>query len=332
LDDFDFFNDGDDAAAAAQLTQQSLIETQHRLGVMLDVMPIGLLIHTQQGILFANQAACTLLGAERQALVGQHLLDFIREAELEQTANQFRSSFAVDNQVFRGETVVGREGALQRLVRLITGRLPWDGNPVVQVILEDITDQRRAENSLRQMTITDELTGAYNRRHAFYEAGLHTEAGRARGTPFSVAIADIDHFKRINDTLGHHVGDLALQRLSALANAFCPLIHGTDSAMFARIGGEEFVILMPGLADEAAAAAAEDFRRSVEQMSTLTSGGELRFTVSVGVATLAGTDADFAALLTRADEALYEAKAAGRNRVVIARPSALKVQRDPAAV
>ena len=319
LDDFDLFNDGDDASAAAQLTQQSLLETQLRLGVMLDVMPIGLLIHTEQGILFANQAACTLLRSDRQTLVGQHLLDFIRPAEFDEAASQFRSSFVAPNQVSRVEAVIGREGAPQRLVRMITGRLPWQGNPVVQVLLEDITDQRHAENSLRQQAITDELTGAYNRRHAFYEGGLHVEARRAHGTQFSVAIADIDHFKRINDRLGHQVGDRALQGLTALANAFCPLIHGTDSAIFARLGGEEFVILLPGMDLGSAADAAEDFRHSVEQMTiALHKADELRFTVSIGVATLADSDRDFAALLARADEALYRAKAAGRNRVATA--------------
>jgi diguanylate cyclase (GGDEF)-like protein/PAS domain S-box-containing protein len=318
LDEFDLFDDGDAASTAAVLTQQSLIDTQHRLGVMLDIMPIGLLIHTEQGILFANQAACGLLGSERQALIGQHLLDFVRSAEIGQAAEQFQSSFQVGDKIFRGEAVVGADERRQRLVRLITGRLPWQGNPVIQVLLEDITDQRRAENSLRQMTITDELTGAYNRRHAFYEASLHIDANQARGVPFSVALIDIDRFKSINDKLGHGVGDLALKRLAALANAFCPLIPGTDSAMFARIGGEEFVVLMPGLDIRAASAVAEDFRSSVEQMSMPLPEGVLRFTVSIGVAELNHADQDFTGLLRRADEALYEAKGAGRNRVIAA--------------
>ena len=318
VDEFDLFAGDDDASAAADITQQSLIDTQHRLGVMLDIMPIGLLIHTRQGILFANQAACTLLRTDRQALIGQHLLDFVRQAELEQASVQFQSSFAADDRVFRGEAVVGREDGPQRLVRLISGKLPWQGNPVVQVLMEDITDQRRAENSLRQMTITDELTGAYNRRHAFYEAALHVEAGKLRGTPFSVMLIDIDHFKKINDELGHGVGDLALMRLTALANEHCPLIPGTDSAMFARIGGEEFVILMPGLDRDAATKAAEDVRSAVEQMSVPLPAGQLWYTVSIGVATLDAADENFPAMLARADAALYEAKGAGRNRVMTA--------------
>ena len=317
MDEIDLF-DVDDALEAAVLTQKSLVDTQDRLGVMLDIMPIGLLIHTEQGILFANQAACSLLRTDRVALVGQHLLDFVRDGETDAVAAQFRTSFQRAEETLRGEAVVGRSDGPQRLVRLITGKLPWEGNPVIQVLLEDITDQRHAENSLRQQAIIDELTGAYNRRHAFYEAALHVEANRLRGVPFSVAMIDIDHFKKINDTRGHAVGDMGLKALTARANRTIPLIPGTDSAMFARLGGEEFVILLPGLELGDAITAAEGFRRSVEEMAIPTPTGVLNFTVSVGVASLCRKDADFGAMLTRADEALYEAKGAGRNLVLAA--------------
>jgi diguanylate cyclase (GGDEF)-like protein/PAS domain S-box-containing protein len=317
LDDFDLF-DVDDALEAAVLTQKSLVDTQDRLGVVLDIMPIGLLIHTEQGILFANQAACGLLHTDRAVLVGQHLLDFVRASDMDAVATQFGSSFKGGEETLRGEAAVGRSDGPQRLVRLITGKLPWEGNPVIQVLLEDITDQRRAENSLRQQAITDELTGAYNRRHAFYEAALHVEASRERGVPFSVAMFDIDHFKKINDTRGHAVGDLALKAITALANEKVPLIEGTDSAMFARLGGEEFVILLPGLGLEAAMTIADDFRRAVEQMVVEAPGGDFKFTISGGVAALCDKDGDFARMLTRSDEALYEAKGAGRNRVMAA--------------
>ncbi|MEO6394922.1 MAG: GGDEF domain-containing protein [Devosia sp.] len=320
MHDFDLF-EPDDALSAAVLTQKSLVDTQDRLGVMLDIMPIGLLIHTEQGILFANQAACKLLKEERARLIGQHLLDFVRTSEFERVQGQFQASFQGTGGVLQTEAVLGQNEGAQRLVRLITGKLPWEGNPVIQVLLEDITDQKRAENSLRQQTITDELTGAYNRRHAFYEGGLHVESHKQRKIPFSVAMIDIDHFKRVNDTYGHAVGDKALKHLTKLANEALPLIPNTDSAIFARLGGEEFVVLLPGLEMEPAAVAAENLRRAVEATSVPLDGSEpLRFTVSMGLASLGEVEEDFAALLSRADEALYEAKGAGRNRVMSAKP------------
>ena len=322
MDDFDLFKSDDDGMGAAVLTQKSLIDTQERLGAMLDVMPIGLLIHTEQGILFANRAACDLLRAPLNRLQGQHLLDYVRKNDLDRVSEQFRISFAGGQPTFEIEAVL-ELGRSARLARMISSCLPWPGNPVIQILLQDITDQKRAENSLRQLTITDELTGAYNRRHAFYEAALYMD-GEQADLPFSVVMVDIDHFKKINDTYGHASGDIALKRLTQLANELLPTVEGTDSSIFARIGGEEFVMLLPGLGKEAARTSAELFRIAVEAMTIdLPEGGTMAFTISAGIATCCPEDKDFTALLNRADEALYEAKGAGRNRVVVApRPAA----------
>jgi diguanylate cyclase (GGDEF)-like protein/PAS domain S-box-containing protein len=317
LDDFDLFKSDDDGMGAAVLTQKSLIDTQERLGAMLDVMPIGLLIHTEQGILFANRAACDLLRAPLNRLQGQHLLDYIRKSDLDRVSEQFQVSFRGGQPTFEIEAVLelGRTG---RLARMISSCLPWPGNPVIQILLQDITDQKRAENSLRQLTITDELTGAYNRRHAFYEAALYMDSAQAE-LPFSVVLVDIDHFKKINDSFGHATGDIALKRLTQLANELLPTVEGTDSSIFARIGGEEFVMLLPGLGKEAARTLAELFRTTVEAMVIdLPDGGTLSLTISAGVATSCSEDKDFDGLLGRADEALYEAKGAGRNCVIVA--------------
>jgi diguanylate cyclase (GGDEF)-like protein/PAS domain S-box-containing protein len=314
LDDFDLFKSDDEGLGAAVLTQKSLIDTQERLGAMLDVMPIGLLIHTQQGILFANRAACLLLGVEPKRLLGQHMLDYVRQADLGPVSEQIEASFGGATQTFELEAVLEVKSRPARLVHLISSRLPWPGNPVIQVLIQDITDQKRAENSLRQLTITDELTGAYNRRHAFYEAALYV----GQSVPLSVVLVDIDHFKHINDTFGHSAGDAALQRLTQLANSILPTIKGTDSAIFARIGGEEFVMLLPGLEAAGAQLAAEQFRLAVKDMVIDVPEGRLTFTVSAGVASFRPEDRDFAGLLSRADVALYEAKGAGRNRVLLA--------------
>jgi len=317
LDDFDLFKSDDDGLGAAVLTQQSLIDTQERLGAMLDVMPIGLLIHTQQGILFANRAACDLLRTPQERLVGQHMLDYIRSNDLDRVSDQFQQSFSGETPTFEIEAVVQIGDRPPRLCRMISSNLPWPGNPVIQVLVQDITDQKRAEHSLRQLTITDELTGAYNRRHASYEAALYMDGDRS--VPFSAVMVDIDHFKKINDSYGHAAGDTALKRLTLLANELLPTIEGSDSSIFARIGGEEFVMLLPGLSDSAAQAAADRFRRVVERMKIdLGDAGELGFTISAGVATACSCDADFDALLKRADAALYEAKETGRNRVIVA--------------
>ena len=318
MDEANLFDDDPVAEGAAELTRRSLLDTQQRLGVMLDILPIALLIHTEQGILFANQEACALLLTEQSALTGQHLLDFVGSEDHASVSQTFSRAFASEGQTRNHECVIVRRDSSQRLINLILGRLPWPGNPVIQVLMQDVTDQKRAEASLRQLTITDELTGAYNRRHVFYEAQLYIDQFASTRIPLSVALIDVDHFKRINDTYGHTIGDLALVRMTRLANSLLPTLRDSDSAIFARIGGEEFVLLLPGLAAARARQVAETLRASIAQLDVPTPNGAIGFSASMGVATYCQADGSFSALLARADAALYRAKRAGRDCVVAA--------------
>jgi diguanylate cyclase (GGDEF)-like protein len=127
-----------------------------------------------------------------------------------------------------------------------------------------------------------------------------------------VVAFDIDHFKRINDTQGHDAGDRALRRVVALAGQ-----AGRTSDRLGRIGGEEFVLVLPAAGGQVAAEIAERIRQHVETGSFDEAVPGLRVTVSLGVATWAGASQDAAALLKRADEALYRAKESGRNRVEV---------------
>jgi diguanylate cyclase (GGDEF)-like protein len=135
---------------------------------------------------------------------------------------------------------------------------------------------------------------------------------RRRGTLTSVLMMDIDHFKRINDTYGHGVGD---QVIKALAEVATKGLRPTD--ILARYGGEEFVVTLPETDGDVAHLVAERLRASLEQAVVKADGvGEVRFTVSIGVATFA-TGVALARAMERADQALYRAKDGGRNRVEI---------------
>ena len=318
MDHFGLFEEDSESLQAAAITQQSLVDTQEKLGAMLDAMPIGLLIHTEQGILFANKEACGLLKITKEQALGQHFLDYVRASDAPEVTEQLEAAFSGLGKTNTHECVVERRDGMPRLLKIISGRLPWDGNPVIQLLLQDITDQKRAETSLRQLTITDELTGAYNRRQAMYEAALYTGTSGTARIPLSVILIDIDHFKRINDTYGHAIGDIALKELTRVAHGFIPTIAGTDSALFARIGGEEFVILLPGLERAAARTVAEQFRRAVARMHIALPNADLTFTISLGVSEFRTEDGDFETMLARADAALYAAKEGGRNRVSVA--------------
>lgn len=281
---------------------------------MLDAMPIGLLFHTQQGILYANQQACQLLHAEKSELVGRHFLDYIREAELMDVNGLLQRAFDAGQKAVETESVISCKDRSDRLIKITTSRLPWDGTPVIQILFQDITAQKRAEQSLRKLSITDELTGAYNRRHVFYEAESYLQ--QASAPPVTIAMLDVDHFKAINDTYGHALGDATLKEITKLAHEFVPTIKNCDSAMFARIGGEEFLFLLPGLEETDGEDVANEFRQSLMRLRIPHEDGRLvDITASFGVAEFRKSDKTIDKLLSRADGALYQAKENGRNRV-----------------
>ena len=156
----------------------------------------------------------------------------------------------------------------------------------------------------------DHLTGARSRR-AFFDLAAREQARALRfGRPLSVLLFDVDHFKRINDTHGHAVGDRVLADIVERAEA---VVRGID--VVARLGGEEFVVLLPDTAADTALLVAERLRDGLERRPDAAAGIDAGYTVSIGAATLGGGES-IEALLSRADTALYAAKAGGRNRVM----------------
>jgi diguanylate cyclase (GGDEF)-like protein len=175
-----------------------------------------------------------------------------------------------------------------------------------------------ALREVHALTLRYALTGTFNRRHLHDRLSSEAAYARRHGTPLSLILLDIDHFKQINDAYGHTAGDAALQQL---AQSLLALTRKED--VLARYGGEEFALVARGIHRDEALALAERVRHSVEQQRLTTEQGTLSFTVSIGVAhSETGEDADGQALLGAADRALYAAKDAGRNSVSIAPPSA----------
>ncbi|MBL8093017.1 MAG: GGDEF domain-containing protein [Anaerolineales bacterium] len=156
-----------------------------------------------------------------------------------------------------------------------------------------------------------------NRRHLFEQASALLDRCQSQGQPIAVLVFDIDHFKRINDTYGHGAGDSVLR---AIADVCRRSVRATDLA--ARVGGEEFVVVMPGTPLEGALELAERLRLRVWEIEhTVAPGIVDRATISVGVAASDVAGSGLAELMHSADEALYRAKAAGRNRSVAHSPA-----------
>jgi diguanylate cyclase (GGDEF)-like protein len=174
----------------------------------------------------------------------------------------------------------------------------------------DISQHKAIEAQLHQFAESDALTGVANRRLFFQRAVLEIARARRARRPLSVVSLDIDHFKRINDSHGHAAGD---EVLKALCRDCSALLRQVD--LFARIGGEEFAVLLPETAMAEAHRTTERLRQSLARQVVTFDGRQISFTVSAGVAALRAGDVTIDDCMRRADEALYRAKNGGRNRV-----------------
>lgn len=178
------------------------------------------------------------------------------------------------------------------------------------LIIRDVSDRREAAEALLKAVSCDHLTGLLNRR-AFVEAvELEMQRWARFPRPLSLVMIDADHFKRINDQYGHSAGDAVLRHLAAGMTA-------TFRAMdvLARFGGEEFVVLLPDTTLDGAEIVAQRLCQLLASQAVEVGGQAVRYTVSAGVAAMDAGVSGFDALMQRADEALYAAKAGGRNRV-----------------
>jgi diguanylate cyclase (GGDEF)-like protein len=190
----------------------------------------------------------------------------------------------------------------------------------------DVTDLVRHAEALERLATTDDLTGMWNRRQFMALAEAQWTLFHDERRPFSLLILDLDLFKSINDEFGHNTGDAVIEHVAGICRA---VKHEDD--VLARLGGEEFVLMLPATRCGDALALAEVLRRRIEAEPLAVEGQSLRITASIGVAEADPRMAGIGDLLRRADQALYDAKREGRNRVRTRPPQAAPPTRSVAA-
>lgn len=300
--------------------EEALRESEARFRALVESSLQGVLIHTGFTPVFANEAFVRIFRFESvdEILAAGSVLDFLAE-------DRRASARSVHESLLRGERESFsvrhqercRDGSMV-WVEAILRRIEWGGVPAVQVTIIDVTDQVRYETQLeaershyQQQATVDELTGLYNRRHFITEVEEQIRRARTLGVPLSLFMFDIDHFKRINDSLGHAAGDQALRIIPSVCEQ---VLRKSD--VIGRIGGEEFAVVLPRTSLPEAKAVAERLREAMSATEVSADGRQFRMTASFGLAALDDAGETVDSLLKRADEALYEAKAAGRNRVM----------------
>ncbi len=274
-------------------------------------------LDAQGRVLRMNETELRWLGYRLEELVGRPYTDLLTEASRMRFAQAF-PTFLVTGHVENLEFVLVRQDG-SHLPVAVSGSAIRDAEGQViatRSTVFDLTERKRLEAQLEQLARTDALTGLSNRRD-FEELSLR-ELQRARrlDRPLTLLMLDVDHFKRVNDRYGHAVGDQVLQGVAQVCRAQLREID-----LLARLGGEEFTIVLPEAGQTFGIDIAERLRQAVQDwVLRLASGDEIRCTVSVGVTSRIDTDEAVATILARADQALYAAKEAGRNQVRVFEP------------
>jgi diguanylate cyclase (GGDEF)-like protein/PAS domain S-box-containing protein len=264
-----------------------------------------------------NNSLARLIGYSREELDGRHFDEFTHPEDrgkgmerMQRAATERRDGYSLEKRYLHanGDTVW-----ITLSVSLV--RAPDDTPLYMLSQFEDVTERRRYEAELRHLADHDPLTGLLNRRSFERELERHVAHVERYGPRGAVIVLDLDHFKTINDTLGHGVGDELITRV---AQALRVRLRASD--VLARLGGDEFAVLLPEGGREEAVGVAEDILATVRGQAVLASSGHARrVTASLGIALLEpGRRLTPDAVLVEADLAMYEAKEAGRDRYAVA--------------
>ncbi len=292
--------------------EQADQDIARRIQNAIDMLPSPIFIKDEGCRYIAcNRAFESYIGLPRAKIIGATVYD-VAPPELAAIYEKADRDLLADGGTQTYETNVRyADGSVHDVIFYKSVFHKADGRPDgISGVILDITERKRLEDELAQAAREDFLTGAVNLR-TFYELADQEFARFKRtGEAFSLLVLDLDHFKKINDTLGHEAGDDALRKFVQIVTA-----NLREQDIFARAGGDEFRLLLPGTPPSGAIVLAEKIREEVSRVSLRASNGSATLSMSAGLCRCHPDDTRIDDIVRRADAALYEAKAAGRNAV-----------------
>jgi diguanylate cyclase (GGDEF)-like protein/PAS domain S-box-containing protein len=261
---------------------------------------------------YVNSKAAELLGHEAEEIIGKTDTEVLSQEIADHFWQSDKKVFDSNQKHSSAESLLSPSGEKRHYWSIKVPFKLENGDQTLISFSTDITELYNLKQQLQRQAITDSLTGLYNRRYFYDQANREFARSKRQQQPLSLLVIDIDLFKVINDKYGHPVGDAVL---SSIAANLLPLIREDD--ILARVGGEEFAILLPNTLIDSAINLAERIRYFQEASKvTGNSGHVINNTISIGVAISHSDDSDFQQVFLRADNALYQAKKQGRNRVI----------------
>ena len=305
-------------ASGRDVTQERIAarefgEAQERFRRAFEDAPIGMAVADLEGrYLEVNQALCAITGYAADELAGAtfaaitHPDDVPGDIETMRALIDGQLTSAVDEKRY-----LRPDGATVWALRSVTLVRDADGAPLHFLDqVQDVTERRRFEHELRHLADHDPLTGLFNRRRFEHELDRHVAEIARYGPRGALLVLDLDHFKYVNDALGHHAGDELILSVAAVLQD-----RLRESDTLARLGGDEFAVLLPHADAGAAEHVAAELVRAVREEAAVVAGDHSRrVTTSIGIALFARGDLSGDELLIEADLAMYDAKEAGRDR------------------
>ena len=299
--------------------EREIGEAQERFRRAFEDAPIGMAVADLEGrFLEVNQALCAITGYSAQELTGATFSSITHPDDLPTDYRVMRALIDGDvtSQVDE-KRYLRPDGSVVWVARSVTLVRDAGGAPLHFLDqIQDVTERRRFEHELRHLADHDPLTGLFNRRRFEQELDRHVAEVARYGARGALLVLDLDHFKYVNDALGHHAGDELILSVAALLQ---DRLRETDT--IARLGGDEFAVLLPEAdVHEAEHVAAELVRAVREEATVLAGDRRRRVTTSVGIAPFGRSDLNGEELLIEADLAMYEAKETGRDRFSLVLP------------
>jgi diguanylate cyclase (GGDEF)-like protein/PAS domain S-box-containing protein len=293
--------------AQSERLQQTLRESESQLRHLIESAPLPLLIARagDQHVRYANERALQQLGLNVDTLQGRSLAEFHADAEIRAALPELLSRHG---SVRDYEARLRDAGGREFWVLLSAQPIRYAGEVCLLVALANIDDRKRMQDDMRRKAMHDQLTGLPNRAMFMESLERAERKSRRRHARFSVLFVDLDHFKQVNDTMGHAAGDLLLQ---AVAERLAGAVRQSD--LVARIGGDEFMVLIDDhRGPEEVMIVAQKILSFLER-PVLLEWKEVQISASVGVASYPEDGEDAETLVKNADTAMYQAKERGRN-------------------